>query len=43
MEIAGSGTHIVMESDNSINIICGIGYNYNSMKVLRFIYTPGMG
>ena len=36
-------THLVVQSDNTGNVIQDIGYNYNSMKVLIFISTPVKG
>ena len=35
------GTNLVMESNNNVNVTYDISNNYNSMKVLNFVSTPG--
>ena len=35
------GTQLFMESNNNVNVTYDISNNYNSMKVLNFVSTPG--
>ena len=43
MNIFICDTHLVIELDSSLNHIYAIGYNYNSINILIFFPTPGMG